>query len=234
MTIQGQLLAMLENVAEALGNDLREQLIFVGGCSTALLVTDEVTLGDIRTTDDVDLIVHLTGPPHWMQLQERLREQGFSVSGEDDLMCRMRLGELKVDFMPIDGTLLGYTNQWYEKGAATAVTYTLPSGVQIKYLNAALFIATKFEAYNGRGRNDPLWSHDLEDVLLIIDGREESLAEVDAADQDVRTYISEQLSALREHPDFDNFLHGNTKGPEGRVEIIKERIAALIAAGGHS
>lgn len=33
MTIRGQLLRMLEAVAEALGDDLRERLVFVGGCS---------------------------------------------------------------------------------------------------------------------------------------------------------------------------------------------------------
>lgn len=225
---------MLETVAEALGDDLRQQLIFVGGCSTALLITDEITLGDIRTTDDVDLIVDLTGPAQWMHLQQQLSELGFSVSAEDGLMCRMRLGELKVDFMPVDGDILGSSNQWYEKGVATAISHTLPSGLEIKYLSPPLFIATKIEAYNDRGGNDPLWSHDLEDVLLVIDGREELVAELAAADEDVRAFISEQLGALQKHPDFEHFLHGNTKGPEGRVEIIMERIAALIAAGSNS
>lgn len=50
---------MLQIVAEALGSDFRERLIFVGGCTTALFITDEVTLGDVRATDDVDLIVDL-------------------------------------------------------------------------------------------------------------------------------------------------------------------------------
>jgi predicted nucleotidyltransferase len=198
------------------------------------LVTDEVTLRDIRTTDDVDLIVDLTGPAQWIHLQQQLSELGFSVSAEDGLMCRMRLGELKVDFMPVDGDILGFTNQWYKKGVATAVLHTLPSGLEIRYLTPPLFIATKIEAYNDRGGNDPLWSHDLEDVLLVIDGREELVAEVAAADEDVRAFISEQLGALQQHPDFEHFLHGNTKGPEGRVEIILERIAALIAAGSNS
>ncbi|ESW73573.1 hypothetical protein X772_33350 [Mesorhizobium sp. LSJC280B00] len=58
-TIRGQLLHMLQIVAEALGSDFRERLIFVGGCATALFITDEVTLGDVRATDDVDLIVDL-------------------------------------------------------------------------------------------------------------------------------------------------------------------------------
>ncbi|TIR89660.1 MAG: hypothetical protein E5X08_26700 [Mesorhizobium sp.] len=37
MTIKGQLLFMLQAVAEALGDELRARLVFVGGCTTALL-----------------------------------------------------------------------------------------------------------------------------------------------------------------------------------------------------
>ena len=35
------MLQMLEAVAEALGDELREQVAFVGGCTTVLLITDE-------------------------------------------------------------------------------------------------------------------------------------------------------------------------------------------------
>lgn len=65
MRIQSQLLEMLENVAKALGPDLRDKFVFVGGCSTALLITDPIILEEVRATDDVDLIVNLKGPMQW-------------------------------------------------------------------------------------------------------------------------------------------------------------------------
>ena len=49
--------AMLRRVAEALGEELREQVAFVGGCTTGLLLTDPFTREQVRSTDDVDLIV---------------------------------------------------------------------------------------------------------------------------------------------------------------------------------
>ena len=113
MSIQGELLAMLEAVAEALGDDLCQKMVFVGGCSTAVLITDEITLQEVRATDDVDLIVGLSGRVQWMQLQETLSTKGFTVSGEDEVICRMRLGNLKVDFMPDDPDILGFSNRWY-------------------------------------------------------------------------------------------------------------------------
>lgn len=109
MSIQDELLDMLETVAEALGDDLCRQMVFVGGCSTAVLITDEITLQEVRATDDVDLIVGLTGMAQWMQPQKTLNKKGFTVSGKDDVICRMRLGNLKVDFMPDDPDILGFS-----------------------------------------------------------------------------------------------------------------------------
>ncbi|CTQ61915.1 hypothetical protein [Roseibium album] len=227
MTVQGQLLYMLETVARALGDDLRQRLVFVGGCTTALFITDPITLEDVRATDDVDLIVDLAGYAEWVQLQEHLREIGFTNSHEDEIICRMRLGELKVDFMPDNEKIIGFSNRWYARGIETAVTHNLAEDLEIKHLVPTLFVATKLEAYRGRGDDDPIGSHDLEDVLLVIDGREELCVEILEADQDIRTYIAQQFRELQEHRDFDSFLQGNIRGPAGRVEIAHDRIRAL-------
>ncbi|WP_108811904.1 hypothetical protein [Sphingorhabdus sp. Alg231-15] len=229
MTIQGQLLEMLETVSEALGDEMLSQMVFVGGCSTAVLITDEITLQEVRATDDVDLIVTLEGMTEWYQLEQKLREQGFTISSQDEVLCRMRLGNLKVDFMPDDPEILGFTNRWYERGIQTSVKYALPSGRTIKHLTSPLFLATKFEAYNGRGNDDPLGSHDLEDVVILVDGRPALGEEVATADEDVRQYIAEQFFALKNHRDFDHFLYGNINEEDGRVDIVRDRIEAIIA-----
>lgn len=227
MSLQGELLAMLETVAEALGDDLCQQMVFVGGCSTAVLITDEITLQEVRATDDVDLIVGLAGKAQWMQLQQALHGKGFTVSGEDDVICRMRLGNLKVDFMPDDPDILGFSNRWYKEGIATAIKYALPSGRVIKHLTSPLFLATKLEAYHGRGQNDPLGSHDLEDIINVVDGRPTLFNEVRSASGEVRSYISENFQALLRHIDFENFLYGNIRGSDGRVDIVLQRVNSL-------
>lgn len=231
-TVQGQLLHMLETVADALGANLRERLVFVGGCTTALFITDPITLEDVRATDDVDLIADLAGYGEWALLQEQLRCNGFSESVEDDVVCRMRLGELKVDFMPDDAKILGFSNQWYAKGIETAVTYPLKPGLEIKRLLPELFIATKFEAYRGRGDGDLITSRDMEDILLVVDGREELITEIKNADANVRNYIAEQTRTLKQHYDFDYFLQGNIRGPAGRVELVRDRFAAIAESDG--
>ncbi|WP_233443175.1 hypothetical protein [Bradyrhizobium brasilense] len=140
-SVKGQLLVMLETVAKALGDDLRGRLVFVGGCTTALFITDEITLEGVRATDDVDLIVDLVGHAQWAQLQEQLRQKGFAESPEDDVICRMRLGNLKVDFMPDDESILGFSNRWYGKGIETAASHPLTDTSHSIALGRGCFVA---------------------------------------------------------------------------------------------
>ena len=226
-TVTGQLLKMLETVAEALGSELRDKMVFIGGCTTALFITDQVVLDEVRATDDVDLIVDLAGYAEWTKLQEQLRKKGFSESLTGDFMYCMQLGELKVDFMPDDEKALGFSTRWYSKGIATAVLYPLTSSLNIKHLSSALFIAMKLEAYLGRGQNDIRMSRDMEDILLLVDGREELLAEIEQADPDVRGFIAEQFRKLQDHLEFEELLNGNIRGPEGRVDIVRKRFSAI-------
>jgi hypothetical protein len=45
---------LIEFVADGLGEEFLAEVAFVGGCTTAMLVTDASVLDDIRFTDDVD------------------------------------------------------------------------------------------------------------------------------------------------------------------------------------
>ena len=65
---------MLETVAKALGPKLCQQMTFVGGCTTGLLLTDDYTREQVRHTDDVDLIVHVMGYIGFHSLQRQLQE----------------------------------------------------------------------------------------------------------------------------------------------------------------
>lgn len=84
---------MLVQVATAL-DELLPQFVFIGGCTTGLLLTDDFTKEQVRYTDDVDLIVHVGSYFDWTCLAERLRQLGFRESMDEDVICRMMLGRL--------------------------------------------------------------------------------------------------------------------------------------------
>lgn len=223
--------AMLSTVAKALGDDLRQKVIFVGGCATGLLVTDTVTKDAVRYTEDVDLVVQVMGYPQWVSLQERLKKRGFTVNHNDQVLCRMRLGDLKVDFMPDDESILGFSNRWYRDAIETATDVTLSCGNVIRLIAPVCFLATKLEAYNGRGNNDPLASHDIEDILNVVDGRVELLDEIKNTALGLRHYIADQFTLLLANNSFEYAVQAAARNSEARENIIFERLEKLITLG---
>lgn len=224
------MLQMLEEVAQALGETLREQVAFVGGCTTALLITDEYTLETIRGTDDVDLVIHLTGTTDWYRLEEKLKPRGFKNTGQDSVTCRLRLGALKVDFMPTDEKVLGFANTWFVGGLENAIYYTLPNTIRIKVFAAPWFLAAKLQAYQGRGRGDVLMSSDIEDIIALLDGREELIEEIERAPAELRHFVREQFLALLKLQAFRDVIQSTAQGPD-REALIHRRLMTLIEAG---
>jgi len=224
-----KMLAMLIPVAEALGDELLPNVAFVGGSTTVFLISDPITRQAVRFTEDVDLILKVDGRVQWVSLQKQLRERGFKESMEEDHICRMLLGNIKVDFLPDDATILNFTNRWYHAALAAAQPYSLTKQITINLLTPEYFIATKLEAYHGRGNNDPMSSHDLEDIINLVDGRAELLTELQQAESTVRSYIAEQFATLLQHANFDYAIQGNLHDVS-RIDLFFdqwEQIAAL-------
>lgn len=186
---------LIEFVADGLGEEFLAEVAFVGGCTTAMLVTDTVVLDDIRFTDDVDLVIELAGISAWQRLTERLAAKNFKITGEDEVNCRFRFNDVVVDVMPSDPVVLGYANRWFVEGLAKADKFTLPSGIIIQIFKPAYFLATKLEAFSGRGNGDP-YHKDVEDIIIVIDGREELLDEVRQAEPELREYITTGIREL--------------------------------------
>jgi len=225
---------MLETVANTLGDDLLQTVAFVGGCTTGLLVTDEFSRQGIRFTDDVDLIVGMLGKGSWQSLRDQLIERGFHESHRDPVMCRLRINDIKVDFMPDDADVLGFTNRWYKVALNTARPYRLTSRRQINLVTPPLYVATKFEAYKGRGEGDLLGSHDIEDILTLVDGRPELAEEIRTTQKAIASYIADEFISLTALPDILYAVQSTSSGNAERADLILDRIDAIIAHGSQS
>ena len=169
--------AMLEGVARSLGPELCAQFVFVGGAAAGLLITD-LAMPAIRRTDDVDIVTNAEALADYYRFEDQLRDLGFVQDQSPDApVCRWRVDGVLVDLMPMKEEILGFANRWYRMGMATAQTLKLPSGVPIRVLRAPEFIATKLEAFYGRGDGDFLFSHDMGDIISVVDGRASLLNE---------------------------------------------------------
>lgn len=187
---------MLELVTESLGEALREQLVFVGGAIAGVLITDPA-MPEIRPTQDVDVVCSVAGRGDYHQLGMQLRQQGFQEDERPGApVCRWRIGEVALDVMPTDEQILGFANRWYPLALETADIHVLPSGRSIRLVTAPVFLATKLEAFHGRGPSDIQLSHDLEDLMAVLDGRASLVDECRLSPQHLQAYLAKQFAAL--------------------------------------
>jgi len=155
---------------------LLDRIVFVGGCITGLLITDAAA-APVRPTIDVDAIVSTASYPEYAALESEIRELGFEPSlAEGSPICRWKSADLILDLMPTDSSILGFSNAWYGRALENAQIVKI-GRYEIRVITAPYFLATKLEAFHGRGKNDYA-SHDLEDIITIIDGRQELITEV--------------------------------------------------------
>ena len=224
---------MIESVAARI-EAISWRFVFLGGATTELYVTDSAVT-DIRPTMDVDVIVEVGTFAGYAALEESLRNLGFQpVIAADTPICRWQIGDVTTDVMPTDERILGFSNRWYAEAIANAHGYTLPSQRLIQLANPEYFIATKLEAFLGRGNEDYILSHDIEDIITVIDGRPELPGEIEQASKTVRTYICRELARHRAQAEFRDAIQGyvpNTPSGNERYRVIFERIEAIIAAG---
>lgn len=79
-------------------------------------------------------------------------------------------------------------------------------------------------------RGDPVASHDLEDIIAVIDGRPELGVEIKETDASVSDYICECFARLLDNPAFVDSIAMNLLPDEesqARGKIIIERISAI-------
>ena len=218
-------LELLANAARML-EPLLGELAFVGGSTTALLITDNAA-ADVRPSYDVDAIAEISSYAAYTDFSARLRKLGFAEDASEGApVCRWRQGKIILDVMPLDEKLLGFSNRWYKPALDSAEEREL-EGIRIKTVTAVYFCATKLEAFAGRGKEDYLSSHDLEDLIAVIDGRAEIVQEIRSAPIDVKTYIAAKIKQLLGTADFVDALPGYLLPDAASQARIKTLIARL-------
>lgn len=209
---------------------LAEEMVFLGGCATGLLITDAVA-PPIRATKDVDVISEVASLIEYHRLSKRLRERGFSEDRSPGApICRWRAGGILLDVMPTHPEILGFGNDWYQPAFDAAEWGELPSGKKIRMVSAPYFLATKLAAFDGRGQGDYMMSHDMEDIVAVMDGRSEIVEQVRHCDKKLRDHLQARLAALLKDDRFLEALPGHMPGDAGsqaRVPIIIQRLKAI-------
>ena len=220
---------ILEAAAERL-RTLTEEMVFVGGCATGLLLTDPAA-SPVRATIDVDVLVEVATLIEYHWLSEQLRQLGFvEDTSEDAPICRWKTYDVILDVMPTDPKILGFGNRWFTPAYEASEWTTLPSGKRIRLLPGPYFLATKLEAFDCRGENDYLMSRDMEDIVTVLDGRSEIVSEVQQAGEELKEYLVVRCSMLLKERDFLDALPGHLlpdAASQARSTLIIDRLKTI-------
>lgn len=221
---------LLSQVARRLG-PLLPEVVFVGGATVSLYLTRQ-DLPPVRNTRDVDVIVEVASRVSYYAFAEKLRQQGFKEDVESDILCRWCVEDIIVDVMPLEASILGFTNRWYGETFATAEERTITSGISLRLATPPCFVATKCEAFAGRGRGDFLLSLDIEDIVTLVLGRTELQEEIAASSPAMRIYLATQFRDYLANPDFLDALPGHVLPDaisQSRLPLVLQRMKALAA-----
>ena len=115
--------SILKVVGLALGEELRKEVVFVGGVTTTIYIEND-SEPNTTPTEDVDLIVNITSILEYELFEKKIGKLGFKRNlSHPGPLCRFELNSIIVDFMPIDEKILGFSNQWYKNGFDTSLDF---------------------------------------------------------------------------------------------------------------
>lgn len=202
--------------------DLKDKVVFVGGATTSLYA-DRQTL-EVRPTDDVDVIIELINYNERAKLEEKLRSIGFQHDMESTVVCRFKIEGIIVDIMPTTSDSIGFSNQWYPEGFKHAEEYKIDDNNIVKILSSAYFIATKLEAFKGRGNGDGRTSQDFEDIVYVLENRQTIWEELNNTTGEIRNYLINEFKQLKNNVNLFEWIDSHVEygSPPASYFILNE------------
>jgi predicted nucleotidyltransferase len=211
-----------------------DRIVFVGGVVRGLLVTDSAVKGP-RATGDVDAIIEIYTLPQYQAFESELRKLGFKNDMREGApFCRYVYETLTLDVLPTEPAL-GFSNRWYPHAHRTATNHEISVAgmepLRIRVISATSFIATKLVSYLDRGRGDR-YHRDLEDIIVLVDGRPSLVDELEQEAAELRRYVAEEIARLLAD-DLEQYVPGHLPGDPGnqaRVPIVMTRLRRIGSA----
>ncbi|MCH7535791.1 MAG: nucleotidyl transferase AbiEii/AbiGii toxin family protein, partial [Bacteroidetes bacterium] len=182
-------------IAKALG-DLNDNVVYVGGAVISHYI-DDSGADDVRPTKDIDISLEILSISQLESIREELQSKGFTQSHEDNVMCRFRYEGVKVDVMSTKEIGWAPANRWFADGFKKAYEIVI-EGMVIRLMPLPYFLASKFDAWKGRGGGDARTSHDFEDIVYLLNYTSTAKEQILNASSGVKNYITSCFAEIIE------------------------------------
>ncbi|RWY51606.1 hypothetical protein [Mucilaginibacter gilvus] len=222
-------LIRIKAVNEAL-KELEHEYVFVGGATVSLYATNAAAVNAVRPTDDVDILVELASYKGYTELDKRLLDIGFKNDMTSGVICRYKIQGITVDVMPTHPEAMGFSNKWYPEGFQTAINYRLDNQTDIKIFSLPYFVATKWEAFKGRG-TDYRTSTDFEDLVYVFENADDFEEQMETAPEHLASYLRGEFEPILDRDDFEEGLYAHLAGGYGGIDANYIRNRIIMALG---
>ena len=204
---------------------------FLGGAILGVLITDPAA-PPARTTKDVDVLVNTPTRKSYTDLEAKLRKLGFKHDiTEGAPICRWRWGEILLDVMPPTKDVLGWKSVWLSDALNTALPL-MPRKPFMRFVLAPYYLATKIEAFHGRGCDDFMGSQDMEDIVTLVNGRDTLFEEITHVPVALRSYLGLEFARFLKDSRFLDSLDGHLgfeESKQGRKASVLIRLHDLAS-----
>ena len=170
----------IQIVAQGLG-DLVDEVVFVGVAVAEFYATGPAA-EEARISDDIDCVIEIGSRKEYRELEQLLEAKGFqhdTTSGAP--VCRWLFKQILIDIMPTKDEILGFSNKWYLIGIENKIVHQLPGGITIYIFPPEIYLASKLDAFNARGKSDLRQSPDFEYIIYILDNNPDILEGIECA-----------------------------------------------------
>lgn len=216
-----------KRIAIALG-ELNERVVYVGGAVVSFYI-DDPSADDVRPTKDIDISMKIASLSELEEIREKLHQKGFRQSHEDNVVCRFRYDDIKVDVMATKAVGWAPANPWFAPGFQNPVIFEIEDQ-KITCLSLPYYLATKFTAFYDRGSRDPRTSQDFEDIVYLLNYVSDFNTQVMNANEDVRTYLQECFKDILQDDVKQEAILGNLfhEDQEVRFNKIMDMLRAML------
>lgn len=155
-------------------------------------------------------------------------QRGFIQTFEDNVTCRFRFEDIKVDVMATRTIDWSPGNRWFDLGFKSAFSLSLDE-ISIRLLPLPYYLASKLDAFFDRGIHDIWASHDFEDVVYLFNHVSDIADQVLGSEEAVKTYLKECATTILESPQLQEAIVGNLlhDAQEDRFQWILSRLSAI-------
>ncbi len=211
---------------------LNKKFAFLGGAVVPLLI-DNPSLVAVRPTKDIDVVIEVVSRLHFSKLEQKLRSIGFRHDlSEAAPKCRWIVEDITVDVMPANEDLGEWRSEWFSEALVTSEPIKIEGNIAVNVVTAPFFIATKLEAFSDRGKEDFYGSHDLEDIITVLDGRSSIVTEIESAPRSLCTCIGKRFAELVANHDFMESLSGHLlpdSASQARLPALRETLERIAS-----